>query len=120
MISLVTISLSPIVAHALDELARKVRERFGDRVSEVVLFGSYARGAAHEDSDVDVLVVIDELSPSEEVEVIDLATEVKRAIAESDGWVGLAPLVLSTERAAELRRRGRRIWSDIATEGVRL
>ncbi len=29
--------------------------------SELILFGSYARGTAHKDSDVDVAVVVDEL-----------------------------------------------------------
>lgn len=98
------LGLPRIVSRALDELARAVRERFGERVSEIVLFGSYARGGAGEDSDVDVLVVIDALTDREELEIVDLASAIKRSC---EDWVGLAPMPLSTSRARELRSRGR-------------
>jgi predicted nucleotidyltransferase len=110
-------SIPPVVAAALDRFTRSVRERFGDRVSEIVLFGSYARGEANEESDVDVLVSIDGLSERELSEVLDLATAVKQT---TDPWVGLSPLVLSTEQAREMRARGRLLWRDIAAQGVAL
>lgn len=109
--------MPPIIGDALERFARAVRDRFGARASEIVLFGSYARGSAHEDSDVDVLVVVDDLTDREELEVLDLADAIKRSSAE---WVGIAPLPLSTARATELRSRGRALWTDIAAEGVRL
>jgi uncharacterized protein len=109
--------LPPWVAAELRRFASSVRERFAERVSEIVLFGSYARGDVHEESDVDVLVLIDGLAHPELREVIDLATKVKLS---SDPWVGLSPLVLSTEQANELRARGRLLWRDIATEGLPL
>ena len=78
-----------------------VRERFGARVQEVVLFGSQARGEAHEESDVDVLIVIDDLSEEERRAVLDLTFAPDAA---SDEWLGLSPLVYSTEQAARMRR----------------
>jgi len=105
------------IAEALDQLARAVRARFGGRAEEIVLFGSYARGTAVEDSDVDVLVVVDALTEAEELEIVDLASSIKRS---GEEWVGLAPLPLSSERAAELRAGGRMLWSDIAREGISL
>ena len=39
----------------IDEISRKIVERF--RPEKIILFGSYARGEATEDSDVDLLVV---------------------------------------------------------------
>ncbi|GAB6102455.1 nucleotidyltransferase domain-containing protein [Thermococcus atlanticus] len=42
----------------LREVKLKLQEILGDDLVEVVLFGSYARGEAREDSDVDVLVVV--------------------------------------------------------------
>jgi predicted nucleotidyltransferase len=45
-----------VVAH----FARELRRRYGDSVREVRLFGSFARGGAHEDSDVNVAVVLDQ------------------------------------------------------------
>jgi hypothetical protein len=45
------------------EVARKVgddlQEVYGDRLREIVLFGSWARGDAHPESDIDLLIVLD-------------------------------------------------------------
>lgn len=49
---------------ALYEFTSGLSERFGARVSELCLFGSRARGEGHEESDLDVLVAIDELTPT--------------------------------------------------------
>lgn len=35
-------------------------KHYGDRLAKIVLYGSYARGDFHEDSDVDYLVLLDE------------------------------------------------------------
>jgi uncharacterized protein len=44
-----------------DEAARRLIDAYGDRLRQVVLFGSWARGHAHEESDVDLVVVLDHL-----------------------------------------------------------
>ena len=41
------------------EYAAIVREKLGDRLKQVILFGSRARGDAWEGSDYDVIVVVD-------------------------------------------------------------
>jgi predicted nucleotidyltransferase len=41
------------------EVARDLRRLYGDRLRRVVLFGSWARGDAHPESDLDLLVVLD-------------------------------------------------------------
>ncbi|NUO19417.1 nucleotidyltransferase domain-containing protein [bacterium] len=48
-------SLKPILA----ELKQRLTELYGERLSQLILFGSQARGDATEDSDVDVLVVLE-------------------------------------------------------------
>ncbi len=40
-------------------IARDLRELYGDRLRKVLLIGSWARGEAHLDSDIDLLVVLD-------------------------------------------------------------
>lgn len=42
-------------------VAADLRELYGDRLRQVLLFGSYARGTADEESDIDLLVVLDEV-----------------------------------------------------------
>lgn len=44
---------------AVDELTDRLEQAYGDRLVRVVLFGSHARGAADEASDVDLLVVLE-------------------------------------------------------------
>ena len=41
------------------DVARDLRRLHGDRLSSVLLFGSWARGDAHPESDIDLLVVLD-------------------------------------------------------------
>ena len=49
------LSISQAIAHARQLLG----ELYGDRLNEVLLFGSQARGDALPDSDIDMLVVLD-------------------------------------------------------------
>lgn len=42
------------------ELKGRLQALYGERLKGVYLFGSYARGEADEESDVDVLVVLDD------------------------------------------------------------
>ena len=44
-----------------EEAARRLRDAYGARLRDVVLFGSWVDGRAHEESDVDLLVVLDEI-----------------------------------------------------------
>jgi predicted nucleotidyltransferase len=43
------------------EAAEELRGLYGDRSRQVLLFGSWARGDAHPESDIDLLVVLDEV-----------------------------------------------------------
>ena len=64
--------LAPTVRAALDDAAEALRALYGDRLHALVLYGSQARGDAHDESDVDVLVVLDD--------EVDFVAEVKRML----------------------------------------
>ena len=52
----------------LRELSGRLRELYGDRLVEMVLYGSWARGDAEPHSDIDVLVVLKEsVNPGVEI-----------------------------------------------------
>jgi len=42
---------------AVNEFVRRALRRFEDKIDNIILFGSVARGEAKEDSDIDILVV---------------------------------------------------------------
>ena len=50
--------LPQIVQVALEELKDALQDLYGERLRGLYLYGSYARGTAHQDSDIDVLVVL--------------------------------------------------------------
>ena len=51
--------MEPRVAELLEELKARLERLYGPRLRGVRLFGSYARGEADDESDVDVLIVLD-------------------------------------------------------------
>src|ERR1700733_8870118 len=69
-----------------EESARRLAQAYRDRLRQVVLFGSWARGQAHEESDVDLVVVLDDVrdraSESERIveALFDLEADSGRAI----------------------------------------
>lgn len=108
---------SPTVEQTLQRFRASLEQHFGTRLREVKLFGSWARGEAHDESDVDVFVAIDDLAPAERHEVSRIAYD---ADAENDWLVLLSPLAYSTADAARMRTGGRRLFRDIDSEGVPL
>lgn len=56
------IQLPPPVSLALDDLKRTLAALYGDRLRDVYLYGSYARGMAGPDSDVDVMIALPKLA----------------------------------------------------------
>jgi predicted nucleotidyltransferase len=113
--------LSPTVEAALARFRGAMVATFGARLRELVLFGSWARGDADAESDVDVLVVVDGLDERERRLVFDASYDAARAATKADDdWVSISPLAYSTQQADEMRSRERRLFRDIAAEGVAL
>ena len=108
-------SIPPSLRPALEAYAARLRPLFGERLRELRLFGSFARGDAHEDSDVDVLVLIDGLT-GREIGVV--AGEAAPILI--DTGLPLSPLPMSTEELDELRRGERVLARDLDEEGIRL
>jgi predicted nucleotidyltransferase len=110
-------TLSDTERAALFCFAERIRARFGDRLRELAVFGSRARGDATETSDIDVLVVIEGADDADREAISDEATELKRSSGE---YVPLAPLVLSARAREQLAAGGRRLARDVEREGISL
>ena len=62
----------------LTELRTRFQELYGERLVQMILFGSQARGDAEDGSDIDVLVVLSgEVNPGQEIDrTIDTVAEI--------------------------------------------
>jgi predicted nucleotidyltransferase len=96
----------PQIAGAFDPhaiaatVAEELRELYGGRLKQVLLFGSWARGDAHPESDIDLLVVLDRVeSRSEERRRMDEIIE--RHSFDNDTIVAEIPVSEADLAAAE-------------------
>lgn len=106
--------MPPHLRPVLRDLETALRSRFGARLRDLQLFGSYARGEASEDSDVDVLVLIDGLAQGE----IALVSDSAMTVALTHG-TALAPLPISTESFEQMSATGRGLAAEIGRDGCR-
>lgn len=61
----------------LTDLKNHLKEKYGESINEVVLFGSHARGDFNEDSDYDILIVLDkDYSGKDENQILDLCYDI--------------------------------------------
>ncbi len=61
-------SLNTPIQSLLTRLHQHLKTLYGERLCQIMLFGSYARGEARPDSDIDVLVVLQgAVNPGQEV-----------------------------------------------------
>jgi predicted nucleotidyltransferase len=109
-------ALPPLVRETLDRFIGEIRERFGSRVVSIRLFGSYARGESHEESDVDCLVLLDQVSRDDDRAVTDLAADLIWQV----GGVVISPLIMSAAEFEAWKALERRAPLEIERDGVLL
>jgi len=93
----------------------------GDRLKEkykadkVILFGSYAKGKATEDSDVDILII----APTKEKFFERMAT-VKRLIRDLRNGLPIAPIILTKQEIEKRVKIKDQFIEEILKEGIEL
>ena len=68
-------ALSQSESQALHTFAEQLQRTYPDQVRQVYLFGSKARGEAHADSDIDVLIITESEDRLLRYEIINLASD---------------------------------------------
>lgn len=66
------------IEHILKEFREKAEELYGKRLKNIVLYGSYARGQATQDSDIDLAIILEgDVAVGKEIDrVIDVITDI--------------------------------------------
>jgi predicted nucleotidyltransferase len=101
--------------NVLKELKYTVEGLLGDRLVKMVLYGSQAKGDFDKESDIDIAIIIRELSRELKHHILDNVAELEMRY--------LTPLsvhIFSENEFEHLKRRERRIALDIEREGVPL
>lgn len=98
----------------LDELKQSLRNIYGEQLSQIILYGSQARGEAQPDSDIDILIVLNKsFDYSQEIErtshlIADLSLKYNTLISRSF----IDNLRLTSEKSSFIR--------NINNEGILL
>lgn len=48
-----------IMQNLIEQYIEAVKKIYGSHVRQIILYGSYARGDYHSDSDVDIMILVD-------------------------------------------------------------
>jgi predicted nucleotidyltransferase len=100
---------------ALLELKERLERLLGDSLVRMVLFGSKARGDYDDESDIDIAIIVSNLSRNLKNRILDIVVEI-----ELKYLTPMSTLVLAQEQFERLRERERRIALDIEREGIPL
>ena len=74
-----------------EEFVNGVSQLYGNRLDKVILFGSYARGEQHEESDVDYLVVLNDEEIKSYSEISNLSPLMTDLGLKYGFWVSAIP-----------------------------
>jgi len=90
---------------------------FQDNLKEVILFGSYARGEESEDSDLDIIAIVD-LSPEKLKDYREEILKIQLDILNQ--WDLVASILLQSEKEYQKYKNVLLLFYNIKKEGVKL
>ncbi len=97
----------------IEVFADRVRDALGDRVQEIILYGSYARDDYVPGSDLDLAIIVTEKREGDEEAIWDLAAEYMR-----EGDLRFSPKIFVADTFEERVKQGFGFYTNVAQEGV--
>ncbi len=107
--------LQPNEQQAVSRFVDLLRRHYPERVQQTILFGSKARGDSRPESDIDILIVVDQDDWRLSHAISDLAADVS---LEYDVLIG--PRVIGRERWERMKQRSFGLYRNVAREGIPL
>lgn len=98
------------------DVIRIMQDVYGDRLDKIILYGSYARGDFHAESDIDYLVVLNDANVSAFMEVANTRPALNTVF--DDSGIDVSTFVVSSEKLItstrpffkEVRKDGKAIY----------
>jgi len=103
--------LAPEERQWVGELQDRLRSLFGSRLRDMRLFGSKARGDFHDESGIDILVLIDACDSSTAMAITDIADAISP-------W--LSPVIQSFDGYHAPASRASGFYEELRRESIRL
>jgi predicted nucleotidyltransferase len=101
------------IMNRIKSIADRLKKEY--QAEKVILFGSYARGDASKDSDVDILVI----SATNE-RFFERMASVRRIIRDLRNGLPVAPIVLTPEEVEKREKVGDQFIIEILENGITL
>jgi predicted nucleotidyltransferase len=76
------------------QFKKTMQELYGDRLAKIVLYGSYARGDFHEESDIDFLVVLNDENVERYKEKVKIISKIESLEEQEDIFISALPMPL--------------------------
>ncbi len=108
-------NLTSIEDSALKEFVRKTNESFKKRVKQFIFYGSKLRGDFDEESDIDILVVLDSVSDFEREQIWSIANDI---IIEYG--ILISPRVIDEQEIVAKQRYGVLFYDEVEKNGIKL
>ena len=103
----------------LTSIAKYSQETFGDRLSAVILYGSYARGDYDAESDIDVMVLVD-MGREELHAYEDQYSELTSRLSLEDEDCTTISLILDSTPHVNRWQKHIPFYQNVLREGVRI
>lgn len=101
----------------IERYCQRLRGEFPDQVGQILLFGSYARGEAGPQSDIDLLIVLKSQDRRLKKQVLDLAWEV---MSDCGFKTFLSPIVFSKKDYDQYQRWNSSFLTNVSQDAVPL
>jgi len=112
-----TIKTGEIHLPSVNDLRDHLLSRLPGIIQRIVMYGSNARGEADSESDVDILIVVDENSPS----IVEEARAARYEVMERHEYRPLLSVLLLTDKEwRELSKYSAGLKQNIEREGITL